>query len=62
MVALISCEIARRVVHLLVQLHRLLDEAVAAAYGWPNATGHDDDDMVQRLLSPYRGVAAGSKE
>ena len=43
-------------------LHKSLDEAVAAACGWPKATAHDDDDMVRRLLGLYREISAGSIE
>jgi hypothetical protein len=42
-------------------LHTLLDEAVAVAYGWPKATAHNDDDVVQRLLSLYRDITAGAR-
>ena len=33
----------------LVNAHRALDEAVAAAYGWPAGLG--DDDILARLLA-----------
>jgi hypothetical protein len=43
-------------------LHRELDEAVAAAYGWPNAVAQDGDEIVQRLLILNREIAAGTRE
>jgi hypothetical protein len=43
-------------------LHRQLDEAVAAAYGWPKAVAHDGDEIVQRLLELNREIAAGSRK
>ncbi len=43
-------------------LHRELDEAVAAAYGWPKAVTHDGDKIVQRLLELNREIAAGSRK
>jgi hypothetical protein len=40
-------------------LHRELDEAVAAAYGWPRAVAHDPDETNRRLLELNRAIAAG---
>jgi len=31
------------------KLHRTLDEAVAAAYGWPKKVAQNDDELVRRL-------------
>jgi hypothetical protein len=40
-------------------LHRELDEAVAAAYGWPRDVAHDPDETNRRLLELNRAIAAG---
>jgi hypothetical protein len=40
-------------------LHRRLDEAVAAAYGWPAGVAQDADETCRRLLAMNRGIAAG---
>jgi hypothetical protein len=40
-------------------LHVTLDEAVAAAYGWPAAAAHDSADSNRRLLELNRAIAAG---
>jgi len=40
-------------------LHRGLDEAVAAAYGWPSKVAHDADETNRRLLELNRAIAAG---
>ncbi|MFN2466779.1 MAG: class I SAM-dependent DNA methyltransferase [Gaiellaceae bacterium] len=40
-------------------LHRELDEAVAAAYGWPHRVAHDPDETNRRLLELNRAIAAG---
>ena len=40
-------------------LHRRLDEAVAAAYGWPRKVAHDPDETNRRLLELNRDIAAG---
>jgi hypothetical protein len=42
----------------LQQMHTLLDEAVAAAYGWP--ADLPDDDVIRRLLALNHERAAGS--
>jgi hypothetical protein len=43
----------------LAGLHRRLDEAVAAAYGWPPAIAQDPDQTNARLLELNRAVAEG---
>jgi len=43
-------------------LHGELDEAVAAAYGWPKAAAHDNDEIVQRLLKLNREIAGGKRK
>lgn len=45
----------------LVALHRRLDEAVAAAYGWPKSVAQDDTELVRRLLALNADVAAGRR-
>lgn len=40
-------------------LHVALDEAVAAAYGWPASAAHDSADSNRRLLDLNRAIAAG---
>lgn len=41
--------------------HRELDEAVAAAYGWPKAAARDGDEIVRRLLQLNREISAGER-
>jgi hypothetical protein len=41
------------------ELHRQLDRAVAAAYGWPASAASDPDDANRRLLDLNRRIAAG---
>ena len=41
-------------------LHNELDEAVAAAYGWPKAVAHDSDEIVPRLLELNREINEGT--
>jgi hypothetical protein len=43
-------------------LHAELDEAVAAAYGWPSHVAHDPDESNRRLLELNRAIAAGEIE
>jgi MmeI, target recognition domain len=43
-------------------LHGELDEAVAAAYGWPKAVAQDGGEIVQRLLILNREIAAGTRK
>ena len=40
-------------------LHVALDEAVAAAYGWPASAAHDPAESNRRLLELNRAIAAG---
>jgi hypothetical protein len=40
-------------------LHRELDEAVAATYGWPRSVAHDPDETNRRLLALNRAIVAG---
>ena len=41
------------------KLQGKLDAAVARAYGWPQATVHDDDEIVRRLLDLNHEIAQG---
>lgn len=41
------------------ELHVALDEAVAAAYGWPASAAHDPAESNRLLLELNRGIAAG---
>lgn len=43
----------------LADLHAELDEAVAAAYGWPRSVAHDADEINRRLLELNRAITAG---
>jgi len=43
-------------------LHRRLDEAVAAAYGWPASAAHDPQESNRLLLELNRRIAAGEVE
>ncbi|TNH25095.1 class I SAM-dependent DNA methyltransferase [Micromonospora orduensis] len=45
----------------LSKLHRELDEAVAACYGWPKAMAQDKDEIAQRLLSLNAEIAVGQR-
>jgi hypothetical protein len=40
-------------------LHRELDVAVAAAYGWPASIAQDADAIVTRLLDRNRAITTG---
>ena len=42
-------------------LHKELDEAVVATYGWPKAVARDSDEIVGRLLALNREIAAGTR-
>jgi hypothetical protein len=42
-------------------LHRELDEAVAAAYGWPASIAQDADETNRRLLELNREIAEGGR-
>lgn len=46
----------------LSDLLRELDEAVAAAYGWPRSIAQDADETNRRLLELNRAIAAGEIE
>lgn len=41
------------------ELHAALDEAVAAAYGWPDSAAHDAAESNRRLLELNRDIIAG---
>jgi len=41
------------------ELHDALDEAVAAAYGWPVSAAHDPQESNRLLLELNRAIAAG---
>lgn len=43
----------------LKKLHVELDEAVAAAYGWPKSAAHDTDESNRLLLELNRAITAG---
>lgn len=43
-------------------LHVALDEAVAAAYGWPASAAHDPQESNRLLLELNRAIAAGEVE
>jgi len=40
-------------------LHRAIDEAVAAAYGWPTSVAHDPIESNRRLLELNRAISSG---
>ncbi len=42
-------------------LHRDLDVAVAACYGWPASVAQDDAELVRRLTELNREITAGSR-
>lgn len=42
--------------------HDALDEAVAAAYGWPASAAHDPHESNRLLLELNRQIAAGEIE
>ncbi|WP_328424572.1 hypothetical protein OG470_14510 [Micromonospora sp. NBC_00389] len=41
------------------KLHRELDEAVAACYGWPTAIAQDKDEIGRRLFALNVEIARG---
>jgi len=43
----------------LADLHRMLDEAAAEAYGWPKSAAHDSAESNRRLLELNLSIAAG---
>lgn len=45
----------------LKELHRALDEAVAACYGWPKRVAQDADEIVHRLLQLNQEIASGDR-
>jgi hypothetical protein len=45
----------------LKQLHRELDEAVAACYGWPKSIAQDDAEIVKRLTELNREIVEGRR-
>jgi hypothetical protein len=45
----------------LKKLHRELDEAVAACYGWPKSVAQDAAEITHRLLVLNREIAAGER-
>jgi len=46
----------------LAALHRELDEAVVACYGWPSRVAHDGDELVRRLLALNAEIARGARD
>lgn len=46
----------------LAKLHRELDIAVAAAYGWPASVAQDPRELVVRLTELNRQIVAGERE
>ncbi|WP_299169388.1 DNA methyltransferase [uncultured Arthrobacter sp.] len=45
----------------LKKLHRQLDEAVAACYGWPKSVAQDSKAIVRRLTALNRQITEGSR-
>jgi hypothetical protein len=45
----------------LTALHRKLDEAVVACYGWPRRVAQDAGELVRRLLRLNQQIAAGER-
>lgn len=45
----------------LAALHRRLDEAVAAAYGWPKSVAQDPEQIVSRLTALNREIVEGGR-
>ena len=45
----------------LAALHRRLDEAVAAAYGWPRSVAQDPEQIVSRLTALNREIVEGGR-
>ncbi len=46
----------------LAALHRRLDEAVVAAYGWPASVAQDAPKLVRRLTELNREISEGTRE
>lgn len=42
-------------------LHKTLDEAVAAAYGWPKSVAQDPKELVSRLTDLNRAISLGER-
>jgi phosphoserine phosphatase len=45
----------------LKKLHRELDEAVAACYGWPKSIAQHDAEIVKRLTELNREIVEGRR-
>ncbi|MEO7348922.1 MAG: type IIL restriction-modification enzyme MmeI, partial [Terrimesophilobacter sp.] len=45
----------------LAALHRVLDEAVAAAYGWPKSVAQNPEELVKRLTDLNRQITEGTR-
>lgn len=45
----------------LAGLHRVLDEAVASAYGWPKSVAQSPDELVQRLTELNHEIVEGAR-
>ena len=45
----------------LKKLHKVLDESVAACYGWPRSVAQDDAEIVQRLTALNREITEGRR-
>ena len=45
----------------LKKLHKQLDEAVAACYGWPKAVAQDPREIVQRLTQLNKDITEGAR-
>ena len=45
----------------LAALHRRLDEAVSAAYGWPKSVAQDPEQIVSRLTALNREIVDGGR-
>ncbi|MGI8881467.1 MAG: hypothetical protein ACR2KJ_13385 [Jatrophihabitans sp.] len=43
-------------------LHKTLDEAVVACYGWPKSVAQDDAELVTRLTELNRQISTGERE
>lgn len=46
----------------LFNLHRALDEAVTAAYGWPTSAAHDSAESNRLLLELNEAIASGQTQ
>jgi len=43
-------------------LHKALDEAVAACYGWPKKIAQDDAQLVIHLSELNRAISTGERD